>query len=263
MTEPTINAGFFKGATELVDKLMDTGSRITDEKRKLVDKDGHTYYWDGSKYVELIPKLPEDEPYASPLEFFTLRGIVDYITENTEDVLPDAGKLIMQVIDWEHVVLWSQPTKNYKIRHVIAQCKAHAPTITFSRYQSVDVFNTMLLSTFIQTENLQTLFQVIKSMTKEQSLNTTDDGVTQQINVKSGITTAATVNFKNPVPLAPMRTFTEIEQPESNFVMRINEDAEVALFEADGGAWKNQAVERIKKYLQTELKNKTHVVVIA
>lgn len=45
------------------------------------------------------------------------------------------------------------------------------------------------------------------------------------------------------------RTFTEIDQPVSPFVLRINEDMRVALFTADGGAWKQEAMKNIQAYL--------------
>ncbi len=261
--EPMIDAGFFKGGKELAQMLIDTGKTMNEQERKLVEIDGHKFFWNGRDFEELVVPTPDDEPYAEPLTFFTLDGLVEYIKEDCENMLPKEEKLILQVVDWKTVKLLSQPSTNWKKRHVIAQCQEHTPEITFGRYMTVDMFNTMLLSVFIQTESLETLFQVIKSMTKEQTLNTTDDGVTQQINVKSGISTASTVNFKNPVPLAPMRTFTEVEQPESNFVMRINEDAQAALFEADGGAWKNEAVARIKAYLKENIPSYNHVVILA
>lgn len=125
-----------------------------------------------------------------------------------------------------------------------------------------ETFNTMLLSMFIETQARADLFKVIKSMTKEQNLNTTDDGVSQVITVKQGVSLASNVQFQNPVPLKPMRTFAEIEQPESNFTLRVNEDAQAALFEADGGAWKNEAVKKIKDYLNRNLYGH-NVVIIA
>lgn len=59
----------------------------------------------------------------------------------------------------------------------------------------------------------------------------------------------------NPVYLKPFRTFTEITQPESAFVLRMRESGgiQVALFEADGGAWKNEAILAIKDYLEIQL----------
>lgn len=49
----------------------------------------------------------------------------------------------------------------------------------------------------------------------------------------------------------------EVEQPESKFVFRINEDTDKApifkLIEADGGLWKYEAVESIKEYIKKNL----------
>ena len=49
----------------------------------------------------------------------------------------------------------------------------------------------------------------------------------------------------NPVKLQPFRTFHEISQPEIAFVFRMKNSqsgVSCALFEADGGAWKFNAV---------------------
>ena len=63
----------------------------------------------------------------------------------------------------------------------------------------------------------------------------------------------------NPCVLRPIRTFTEVKQPKSAFVFRMeqgsNETVNAALFEADGGAWKIEAMENIKDYLRAELKD--------
>lgn len=71
----------------------------------------------------------------------------------------------------------------------------------------------------------------------------------------------------SPVTLKPYRTFTEVEQPESQFVFRMKEDkydgVQCALFEADGGAWKLGAMEYIKEYLERELEDPAKFTVIA
>jgi hypothetical protein len=59
------------------------------------------------------------------------------------------------------------------------------------------------------------------------------------------------------VNLAPYRTFQEIEQPSSPFLFRIKgtpgEGVQCALFEADGGAWRLDAVARIEAWLTKAL----------
>lgn len=88
----------------------------------------------------------------------------------------------------------------------------------------------------------------------------TDDGISQVITTKQGVSMAQNVVFQNPVPLKPMRTFTEVDQPESNFTLRVDEDANCALYEADGGAWKNEAVINIHDYLKNNLYGQNIVV---
>ena len=74
----------------------------------------------------------------------------------------------------------------------------------------------------------------------------------------------------NPVNLIPYRTFLEVEQPASDFIFRISEGRGGApvfkLVAADGGLWKSQAVENVKKYLTEALKdipNREQITIIA
>lgn len=260
--------GFFNGAPELVEQLVGIGKEIQEANDKneqaVIEVDGVKMFWNSHRraWERITPPIPDDEPVPAPLDFFTLDGFIAYINENVEGLIPDGEKLIVMVEDEKSVALLGKPSKYQKERHVIASCGAHTPEITFGRYQDTERFNTMLLSTFIDTPARAELFKVMKSMTKEQSCNVGDDGVSQNITVKQGITLASNTQFQNPVPLKPMRTFAEIDQPESNFTLRIDEQANAALFEADGGAWKNTAVARIAEYLKNGLYG-CNVVVMA
>lgn len=267
----TMNENLKNLAEYLVEEGKDHERDATERlkvKNELAQKtqeiDGVTYCWNVEKmrWESMSHVLPNDEPVPKMLPFFTLQGLVDYINENTEGLIPNDKKLILKVEDPALVQLVSQPSTYYKERHVIALASAHAPEMRFERYMDAETFTTMLLSRFIETDARNTLFSVVKSMTKKQSCNTTDDGVSQVITVEQGVSMAANVTFKNPVPLKPMRTFSEVDQPESNFTLRVNEDAEAALFEADGGAWKIEAVDNIAKFLRATITN-PNVVVIA
>lgn len=62
----------------------------------------------------------------------------------------------------------------------------------------------------------------------------------------------------NPVYLAPYRTFREVTQPLSPFVLRMKQGREgglptVALFEADGGKWKLDAIAFIRDFLREKI----------
>lgn len=80
-----------------------------------------------------------------------------------------------------------------------------------------------------------------------------DDGFSQSIQVRTGITTKSEVTIENPICLTPYRTFREVKQPSSDFIFRLrntNNNLQCALFEGDGGAWELEAVKNIAAYLQ-------------
>ena len=55
------------------------------------------------------------------------------------------------------------------------------------------------------------------------------------------------------VKLQPFRTFLEVAQPESEYLLRVDENGRIGLFEADGGVWKLEAKRNVKEYLAVEL----------
>jgi hypothetical protein len=58
-----------------------------------------------------------------------------------------------------------------------------------------------------------------------------------------------------------------VDQPISSFIFRMKDDrcggVQCALFEADGGAWKINAMEAIKAYLIRELEGFDNFIVIS
>src|SRR5699024_2066082 len=85
---------------------------------------------------------------------------------------------------------------------------------------------------------------------KEENVkNTGDDGVSQAVTINTGIASASDVKVPNPVTLKPYRTFVEVEQPASEFVFRMKDGPSAALFEPDGGAWRNEAISNIHDFL--------------
>ncbi len=79
------------------------------------------------------------------------------------------------------------------------------------------------------------------------------------------ITLTATLKADEKRDIINFEVQVEVEQPESKFVFRMRKGVdgpEAALFEADGGAWKIEAMKRIKEYLEGQLQG-TDVKIIA
>lgn len=87
----------------------------------------------------------------------------------------------------------------------------------------------------------------------------------QKATVKTGVASKADAVVPNPVTLIPYRTFLEVQQPASDFIFRMKSanGVQCAIFEADGGAWKNEAMDNIKEYLKNELADLKQFTVIS
>ena len=110
-----------------------------------------------------------------------------------------------------------------------------------------------LRSRFAPGEGVDYLLDLLSRISKESGVTTTDNGVSQAVEARQGVALKAMVQVKPRVPLRPFRTFQEVEQPESEFLLRLDEDGNIGLFEADGGMWKLKARQTIKAFLEASL----------
>lgn len=108
-------------------------------------------------------------------------------------------------------------------------------------------------SQFQQTEGVEYLLGLLSRIADENSVSSEDNGVTQTVEARKGIALKSKEKIKPRVSLCPYRTFLEVEQPESEFLIRMREGGEIGLFEADGGMWKLEAKKTIRSYFEKEL----------
>ncbi|CZR99314.1 hypothetical protein CDFC105_72920 [Clostridioides difficile] len=222
-------------------------------KRETVCVDNFNYTTDRLEIIE--------EPGAKELGITTLSGLVDYIKsgiDHKEDKL-----LLIQIVSPQRVLLRSALRKN-RDRETYIMCEAWLPEVRFDRPLSLEAFNIMLQSAFIKNNDRDILLRIAGNVQESTVKTVVDDGVSQVVSMKTGIATVSDVIIPNTAKLKPFRTFSEVEQPESEFVFRlIQGEMKAMLCEADGGAWKNQAMLNIKAYLQEELKEFKNVNIIA
>lgn len=131
----------------------------------------------------------------------------------------------------------------------------------FNEYISIENMIICLKSRFAPTEDRDYLVQLLGNITDQQSVQTKDDGITQSATVKSGIQLVGEQRIKPIVTLKPYRTFLEVEQPASNFLIRLK-DGRAALFEADGGVWEREAVKNVADKLRELLEDVPNVHII-
>ena len=204
-------------------------------------------YWPDRKLI--------GPPTAPTIGLKSLDALADYIRIQPEG-LPTGAFLIVEDELW---VTLNQPIeKEFQIRAVVASVtmgnEVDTNTIRPGRWTPIEDFIIKLQAQFTETPDKARVLKLLGSVTAEATKTDKDDGVTQKVVVKEGIALVGEQEIINPVVLAPYRTFREIEQPGSPFILRLcgTSNKEVALFEADGGAWRTTARKLIAKWLEAE-----------
>lgn len=225
-----------------------------EETPTILEINGHKYTAYRGQLSRVQTVKPDREEKPDTFDAFSLSGLVDYIRTDVDGIFQDpAVRHTVRVVNPTLVEVLTPIHGFYKERDLIARCSALTPRINFGGYMDVDEFQIMLQAKFMESANRALVLQLSGSLRKEQSNQIADDGVSQKVTINRGVATADDVIVKNPVTLKPLRTFHEVEQPESPFILRFNEDAKAALFEGDGGAWQLRAVENIRAWLAGKL----------
>lgn len=217
----------------------------------------------GEKYVDKDVHRVDKELRASAIQMNTLTSLVDYLKASVDSM---ADKMLVQVVSPTKVRVLSMLDADRK-REELVDVEAMIPDFEYGRYMGNERFIIALQSKFINNDDRALLLQFAGTVKDESIAQYGDDGVTQKATIKTGITSVGDAVVPNPVKLRPFRTFIEVEQPESAFVFRMRQveghGVECAIFEADGGAWKNAAMKSIKEYLQYELAELPQFTVIS
>jgi hypothetical protein len=198
--------------------------------------------------------LPPIEPTVKPLTIHTLSGLVDYLKSDKDGIRDSAS---IHVVNPMRVEVIGSPQGRHKSRetYVVCDCSDIVGSgFTFRQFQTTEQFIINLQSQFLPSEMRDRILQVVGNIKEESVRQTNDDGVTQTVVAKAGIARVENVTVPSPVILKPYRTFREVEQPESSFVLRLqpgrNGDMpQCALFEADGKQWKLSAIDNIAQWL--------------
>jgi hypothetical protein len=227
---------------EFVEKILDLG------KPEVVTISGIDY---SARPLHIVvpPKL------FSGIALHTLQGLADAITVKLDGMT--GAQFVLVVNSHAAVELIRTKTDSYGRREVLAQVSlADGELFPFNKFIPREEFVIGLQSRFVQDETTAELLRLTSSLEASTVALAEDDGISQRTTVKQGIALKEQVTVKGRRTLRPYRTFREIDQPASEFVFRLRSvDGAVpqcALFEADGGKWKLDAVLSIKAWLEAK-----------
>jgi hypothetical protein len=236
---------------------IDITERLINELQKAagvqVYKDDKDREWSKVALSSLDYKYPE----PATVVLATLAGLVDFADNfKSSDQPAGAGPALIHIENHGSVRLISHLYGNSAQRLCFAQAQFQAlfgDKFKFDCFYPQEAFVIYVQTLFEMTEQAKEMLALIGTIKENQVKTSLDDGITQTVEASAGAVLVKTRNIPNPVVLRPYRTFREIGQPESPFILRVKpgEDSPMcALFEADGGKWKLQAMNNIKLFLE-------------
>lgn len=210
-----------------------------------------------------LTHIEKHVPKADPITMRTLSSLVTYIKANVDTM---ADKMIVHVVSPTEVNLISQMDVN-RDRETVVRVAASLPTFRFGSFLGHEEFLIGVQSKFIDEGDKDLILKFAGTVESGSVAEYGDDGITQKATIKTGIASKNEAIVPNPVKLTPFRTFVEVDQPSSQFIFRMKQEKydgiSCALFEADGGAWVNEAMLNIKLHLMKELEGYSNFVVIS
>lgn len=199
-------------------------------------------------------QLSGPEPTAKVMQLHTLSGLVSYIEDDfDENALTD--KYALFVGGPSEVSMVSSISGEFRQREAILLVSPfQSPGFMYSTYMDLEQFVVAMQAHFVIDETVAKILSVVGNIQSEQVATVSDDGISQTVTARSGVARVENVVLPNPVTLRPFRTFQEIDQPESHFVLRLRSGSgglpQAALFEVGDSQWMLRAVESIREYLE-------------
>lgn len=231
----------------MIAEAMEKVQALVEKAEQHLTVDGRNYLT--GDWREIVP------PAVTPFSLRTLTGLVDVVKAAPDSFHPD--EWIAHVLTPTKVIVEAKSDDEYGRRAVFASCELlAAEPYPFGRFLDREAFVIGLLSQFVESDELSGLLRLTSSMSNDAATLSEDDGVSQKVTVKSGIALKELATVRPRWVLKPYRTFREIDQPASMCLFRVKGEAgsvpSCALFEADGGKWRLDAVLAIKAWLDAK-----------
>lgn len=219
----------------------------------------------GKTYANRNLTRYDETEKATALTASSLSSMVDYI-RNCNGEFPAVPKMLIHIISPTEVRLISALDADRE-RETLFMSSAETSEYQFGRWYDQENFMISLQANFQPNDDLAAVMRLAGNIEKKNNQTFSDDGVTQVATMTVGVASKADAMVPNPVELIPYRTFQEVVQPASKFVFRIGDKEEPAfkIVEAEGGIWKNEAVDHIKTYFWDALSDtdiKDRIVII-
>ena len=221
---------------KMIDKIVSLKQTQTFEIGGQTYTDGH------------LTRIP---PHVDRPECITVSGL-DGVCKLIRTEMEKVGvTILVQARSYKTVEVMTTYLPDFS-RNALYRAEADVPGLR-TGFRDRETALIELRSLFIPNEGTQYLLDLLSRITDEKSVSSKDNGVTQVVEARQGVALNAVVEVKPRILLRPFRTFLEVEQPESEFLLRVDANKGIGFFEADGGVWRLEAKRNIADYFARNL----------
>ena len=207
---------------------------------------------EGSVYSnQELTFIQDKKPMPKCIELTGLDSVCKMVRNEADHV---GLQIFIQVKDYRNVSVFTSLDSD-EDRLYLYKCAADTPVVTTDRFMDYEKAVIELRSLYIPNDGTDYLLQLLSSISNESKVVSSDNGVTQRVEATNGIALSSMVTVKPRVTLQPFRTFIEVAQPASEFLLRINDRGEIGFYQADGGVWKLEATRNVAAYFEEKLQD--------
>lgn len=217
-------------------------------KPQRFDIDGHHYFTDRDG---LVNEIKPDLEMRESINLTSLDALIKIV--KTEAV-KDYSLLYVTVSTHNAVKCFTNPSENlrWNREYLYTASATDVPGWNDKVTMNFEEALIALRTRFQPATDTEYALRLLSNITTGGKVTYNDNGVATSIITKKGIDLQSNESIKPIIRLRPYRTFQEVEQPESEFLIRISERG-ITFIEADGGMWKLHARSIVKAFLEAEL----------
>lgn len=201
----------------------------------------------------MFPIEPHNTPLQAMINVKTLSGVTDFLLSDEGKECRENGCTV-HVKNYDDVVVFSGVSEYHRCRHFYVGAVFQADMFPFGRYLSQEDFIIQASSKFVLTSALSDVLKIVSSVRTCDKATCSDDGISQTVTVTNQMKRLEETKAKPFHELEPFRTFREVKQPRSRFLLRSKQDGDrmpmFALYEADNSQWKLDAMRYIQSFIE-------------
>lgn len=195
------------------------------------------------------PPLPEEQSYPT-ITVGSLSGFIESVAAAVQNEAPE-----MVICEAQRVFLVGPCRPMTRGRDTLRAAIYVPNPCKVGEFQMLEDFRLQLMTHFVPSEGRDGLLKFLSSVVDENMTTYSDDGISQMVSVRSGVASVAQVAAPSVVTLRRIRSFSDVEHVESQYVLRMRKGTGgpvVALIEVESGWRQRQAsvvAERVREGL--------------